>query len=292
MPLLSSSLVINTHRYGKLLLLADTHVGYEVELLMKGIRVPRQTKRMIEHYIELIEKEKADSLAILGDVKHEIASVVETYRDVELFITELSERVERLVLLQGNHDGMLDKIVQKLSLRNVEYYDSRGTLVETTDGKKIILIHGNAKPRLEDLVKADYLVMGHTHPAVTIRDVVGYTVREAVIVRVELSKKEVISSMFRKDELKKCSIDIESIENKIVIVILPCANILITGTDITRTLLQKSPSKTILIYFKLWEKPDKIEVYLPDLTYLGTLKELLELEKIVETREKVDWDLL
>ncbi len=292
MPLLSSSLVINTERYGRLLLLADTHVGYEIELLMKGIRVPKQTRRMIEHYIELIEREKADSLAILGDVKHEIASVVETYRDVELFITELSERVERLVLLQGNHDGMLDKIVQKLSLKNVEYYDSRGTLVETTDGKKIILIHGNAKPRLEDLLKADYLVMGHTHPAVTIRDVVGYTVREAVIVRAELSKKDVVSSMFRRDELKKLDVDLESIEGKIVIVILPCANILITGTDITRTLLQKSPSKTILTYFKLWEKPDKIEVYLPDLTYLGTLKELLELEKIVETRERVDWDLL
>ncbi|NPA70592.1 MAG: metallophosphoesterase [Crenarchaeota archaeon] len=292
MPLLSLSLVVSTDRYGKVLLLADTHVGYEVELLMKGIRVPRQTRKMIEHYIELIEKEKADSLAILGDVKHEIASVVETYKDVEFFITELAERVERLILIQGNHDGMLDKIVQRLSLRNVEYYDSRGTLVETTDGKKILLIHGNARPRIEDILKADYLVMGHTHPTVTIRDVVGYTVREAVIIRVELSKRDVVSSMFRKEELKKSGIDVELLQGSLIVVILPCANVLITGTDVTRTLLQKSPSKTILTYFKLWEKPDKIEVYLPDLTYLGTLKELLELEKIVETREKVDWDLL
>ncbi len=292
MPLLSSSLIIETEKYGKLLLIADTHVGYEVELLMKGIRVPRQTKRMVDHYIGLVERENVNSIAILGDVKHEIATAVETFRDVEVFIMELAERVERLILLQGNHDGLLDKIVEKLSLRNVEYYDSRGILIESRDGKNILLIHGNAKPRIEDIIRADYLVMGHTHPAITIRDVVGYTVREAVIVRAELSKREVILNMFRRDELKKHGIDIESIDGDIVIVILPCANMLITGTDVTRTLLQRSPGKTILSYFKLWEKIDRIEIYLPDLTFLGTMKELLELEKIVETREKVDWDFL
>ena len=292
MPLLSSGLVIETERYGRLLLIADTHVGYEVELLMKGVRVPRQTRRMIDHYADLVDKERAESLAIVGDIKHEIAAAVETYRDVELFVSELAERVERLLLLQGNHDGSLDKIVEKLSLRNVEFYDSRGTLIRTRDGKNVLLIHGNAKPRIEHLIKADYIVMGHTHPAVTIRDVVGYTVREAVIVRAELSRCEVLSSMFRKEEeLKKLGLEAENLSDTMVLVILPCANMLITGTDVTRTLLQRS-GKTILTYFRLWEKIDKIEIYLPDLTYLGTLKELLELEKIVETREKVDWDFL
>jgi len=134
--------------------------------------------------------------------------------------------------------------------------------------------------------------MGHTHPAVSIRDPLGYVAREAVIVRAFVKKCDVVSKMYRRDELKDIRLEVNP-EDELVVVILPCANPLITGTDITRTLLQQHPtSRTILSYFELWKHPEKIEVYLHDFTFLGTLDVLLELEKIVATRERVDWDLL
>ncbi len=292
MPLLNSSPIIETDYFGKILLLADTHIGYEVELLMKGIRVPKQTRRMLEHYIGLIQRENVNSLAIVGDVKHEIPIALETYRDVEYFLRELASHLEYLMIVQGNHDGGIDKIVEKLNMKNILLYDTRGALIGVNGDRKILLIHGNAKPRIEDFIKADFLVMGHTHPVVMMRDIVGYTIREPVIIRVELDKYEIMCEMYRR-ELKQYNTELQGYSRKIVAIILPCSNMLISGTDITRTLLQKpSSSKTILTYFKLWEIPDKIEVYLQDFTYLGTLRELLELEKIVETREKVNWDLL
>ncbi len=290
MPLLEHCPIIDTEEFGKILLLSDTHIGYEVELILKGLRVPRQTRRLLEHYINIAMRENVNSIAILGDIKHEIPIALETYKDVEYFLREISNYFEYIILTQGNHDGGIDKIVDKIGRKNILLYDSRGVCITMKDGKRALLLHGNAKPKIEDLINSDFLIMGHTHPAITIRDIIGYTVREPVIIRVELDKRDIVAKMYRR-EIKTSNITIE--DSKIVLIILPCANMLITGTDITRTLLQKHPSsKTILTYFELWNKDDKIEVYLQDFTYLGTLRELIDLEKIIETKERVDWNLL
>ncbi len=290
MPLPEAPVIMETEEFGRALLLADTHVGYEFELVIKGVRVPRQTSRIIEHILNLAEREHVNSIIILGDVKHEIPVAIETAKEVINFLKNLASHVESLVLIQGNHDGKIDKLVEKTECKNIRVIESRGILVHLTTGKCALLLHGNAKPRPRDFAEADILVMGHTHPAVSLRDALGYVAREAVIVRAQVPKIDIVNRMYRKEEVKDLVI---RPEDNITIVILPCANPLITGTDITRTLLQQHPtSRTILTYFQLWKHVDKIEVYLHDFTYLGTLDMLLELEKIVATREKVDWDLL
>ncbi len=292
MPLPAAPVVMETEELGRAVLFADTHVGYEFELAIRGVRVPRQTPKLVNHILDLVEKERADTVVILGDVKHELPVATETAREVVQFLRELASRLENLVLIQGNHDGKLDKLVEKAECKNIQIYDSRGLKVRLRTGKTALLLHGNAKPRPLDLAEAAILVMGHTHPAVSIRDPLGYVAREAVIVRAFVKKCDVVSKMYRRDELKDIRLEVNP-EDELVVVILPCANPLITGTDITRTLLQQHPtSRTILSYFELWKHPEKIEVYLHDFTFLGTLDVLLELEKIVATRERVDWDLL
>ena len=294
MPLLSSTAVLDTEKFGKVLLLADTHVGFEFELALKGVRVPRQTKRMIEHYVALGRREQVNTVLINGDVKHEIPVATETATEVREFLSALAEHFENVIIVLGNHDGKLDKIVEKINKRNILLYSSRGVLLTTRENKKVLVLHGNAKPRPADFLEADILVIGHTHPAIVLRDPLGYTVRESVFVKARVSRRRVFSKMYRKEELRGLQVPEELLDKEIILIILPCANPLITGTDITRTLLQReTTAKTIVAYFELWSCPDKVEIYLTDFTYLGTLYLLLEIEhKIVATREHVDWDFL
>ena len=294
MPLLPSGAVLETTEFGRTLILADTHVGFEFELAVKGVRVPRQTKKIAEHYISLAQKERASTIVIAGDIKHEIPVAMETAKEVREFLSTLANYFEKVVLIQGNHDGGLDKIVEKIEKKNIMLCDSRGVILTTNDNKKVLILHGNAKPRPRDFLEANILVIGHTHPAVVLRDPLGYTVRESVFVKARVSKRKVFSNMYRKDELKGVQVSEEDLDREIILIILPCANPLITGTDITRTLLQKqTTTKTIVMYFELWSCPDRIEIYLTDFTYLGTLDLLLNIEhKIIATREHVDWDFL
>ncbi len=294
MPLLLSGAVLETVELGRVLLLADTHVGFEFELAIRGIRVPRQTRRIVEHYISLAQRERADAILIAGDVKHEIPIALETAKEVREFLSNVADYIEKVVLVQGNHDGGLDKIVEKISKKNIVLYDTRGIILTTSDKKNVLILHGNAKPRPQAFLKADILVIGHTHPAVVLRDALGYTVREPVFVKAKVQKKRVFMNMYRKDEVKDLQVHEDELSRDVTLVILPCANPLITGTDITRTLLQRqTTTKTIVTYFELWSCLSQIEVFLTDFTYLGTLDMLLNIEhKIVATKERVDWDFL
>lgn len=159
------------------LLIADTHVGLEVELGKKGVRIPSQSARIAQMILDFAERTGATSLAILGDVKHEIASIVESAREVKEFINRISGKFNRIVLIKGNHDGNLDLILSNDAKSNIYLVDSRGFMLRSKDGKNLLLLHGNSKPRIEDFMNADVIIMGHTHPAVLIQDVTGYVMR-------------------------------------------------------------------------------------------------------------------
>ena len=167
-------LIVNFKEYGKSLVISDTHVGHEFELLSKGVKIPQQTQKIIDEILNICINESISSIFILGDIKHELPIAIETRREVYHFIETLSKHVENLVLVLGNHDGGLDRIVSKLNVSNVKIFDSRGLILETTSGKQVLLLHGNSRPRIEDLLKCDVLVMGHTHPTIMFTDRLGY----------------------------------------------------------------------------------------------------------------------
>ena len=252
------SAVINGDKW---LILADTHVGMEFELQGRGVRVPIQTGRMVNNIVSWAEEEGASRIIILGDVKHELPYPVESINEVKLFIENLSKSFEEVVLVAGNHDGGLEQIVDRVGLSNVKFHDSRGFMANV-NGKKALLLHGNSKPSIEDFEKAEVLVMGHTHPAVVIQDEHGFVTKRPAILKIRVNKGELGKRLYGR----------EFEDGELSIIVLPAANHLTIGVDVASTLttMFEAP-RTILRYVEPWRIQDKIEVYLTDLTFLGTL---------------------
>ncbi len=264
------------------LLIADTHVGLEVELGKKGVRIPSQSARIAQLIIDMAERAGATSLAILGDIKHEIASVIDSAREVREFINRISGKFNRVVLVKGNHDGNLDLILNNDAKSNIYLVDSRGFIMRSRDGKNLLLLHGNSRPRIEDFVRADVIIMGHTHPAILIQDVTGYVMRAPVIVKVRVDK-----SVFGKN-MYNAETNTSGVMN---IIVLPTFNPLTVGMDVFEIFPKDLVGvETILHYARTWEILNNVEVYLTDMTYLGTMDVLARIrEEVGGGGYDIDW---
>ena len=157
--LLNAPASIVTAGSKRILTISDLHIGLEYELQKLGFKVPSQSDEMTRSLLGLLESAKPDVLVVLGDVKHEIKGLRRRIRaEVERVIKSLLERVGRIVIVMGNHDGSL----KRLKLDGVEIYEASGISI---DG--ISFVHGNAWPKPE-LLASDVLMMGHLHPSVPV----------------------------------------------------------------------------------------------------------------------------
>ncbi len=218
----SPSLLIENDK--KILVVADLHLGIEYELYKKGVKlgnVTRKIKRVLE---ETIERTEADEVIFLGDLKHNIPQIsFREERDVPHFL----ELPIEFRIVKGNHDGNIERLTEEDVYKKIVIND-------------ILLTHGHLKiPE-----RPGYLIMGHSHPAVTFRDEVGKATKEKCFLFGSL-----------KDENTK-------------VVILPAFSPLITGISINK--------KRIPGYFFNNELIDMkhLEVYLLDNTYLGSFPDL------------------
>lgn len=133
------------------LVIGDLHIGRELKLAGKGIRVYGTTERMSDRALILMKKHKAKGLVILGDVKDSITRPDSTeMRMIQSFFNRFSGY--EVILVQGNHDAGLGDLGEVLKVK------------EFTIGK-IGLIHGNALPS-EELMQNDFIIAAHDHPAV------------------------------------------------------------------------------------------------------------------------------
>lgn len=248
--------LVLSRRREKTLLLADTHVGYEVELRReKGVNVVSQTRKLINSIVELADIYNVTSIAILGDVKHELPVPRESVEEVKTFLKEVAKRVP-LLLIPGNHDSMLQEIAD--GVEGVEVGPSRGVSLG-----KMLLLHGHLKPVKTDLEAVDVIVMGHTHPAVVIQDDIGYVTKEPAVVKIYTSRTKLCRALYGEPCRRR---------GEIKIVVLPASHPLISGVDIREVPRMAAEGRTLLRYIE-W-KPEKVEIYLTDLTYLGSLVDL------------------
>ena len=159
------------------LAIADLHLGFEYELMSRGITIPSETPAKIERIRKLAEKTKAERLLILGDLKHEIP--FQSSRE-EFEVREFIEQVKKFMhvkIVKGNHDGKLDFL-------NIPVYPPSGVLVDDVG-----YFHGNAWPD-KKLLSGKYLVMGHTHPVVVFEDRLGHRSRLPCWLRVKLNPEK------------------------------------------------------------------------------------------------------
>ena len=151
----------NSLLIGKSLIIADVHLGQDEALNRKGVLVPRfQFKDVEDKVMKLIEVTHPDEFIITGDLKHEFGSILDTeWRNIVKLIDKILTKCEKVVFIKGNHDVMLGPIARKANvLIDTHYFVGKN-----------LLCHGDVVPDKKLLAKADTIVMGHEHPAITFK---------------------------------------------------------------------------------------------------------------------------
>ena len=87
----------------------------------------------------------------------------------------------KLILCKGNHDTELKGLLPE----KMKIYSSKGFKLG-----KYGFFHGHAWPDKE-LMKCDYLFMGHLQPAIEFRDKLGYRSLQQVWLKGKLNQKEI-----------------------------------------------------------------------------------------------------
>lgn len=154
-------------RIGKNLIVSDIHLGI--------LGFPDFS--LLERIINVYEKSGAERLILNGDIKHRLGRF--ELRSVERFLRELEEHVSELILIKGNHDGLLDEVA--------EVYDC------FSDGK-VCVMHGHKE--VEQAEDSRILIVAHAHPAVLIQDIVSGVKERAWLIYEEKEKKCVVMPAF------------------------------------------------------------------------------------------------
>jgi putative SbcD/Mre11-related phosphoesterase len=168
-------------KIGRVLVVADLHIGVEHQYRKEGIALPSQSGKLMERLEGLIKRTRAKRLVILGDVKHMVPGTsFQEEREIPAFLRRLLERVE-VDVTPGNHDGGIGRLLPK----EVVVHPSGGFMLGKT-----WLCHGHAWPG-KDFLKAREVVVGHNHAGVEFRDKLGCRWLEPVWIRAGLVREKI-----------------------------------------------------------------------------------------------------
>lgn len=220
----------------KALIISDIHIGFEEALNKEGILVPRfQLKSLINELESAIAATHPKRIIINGDLKHEFGTISEQeWRDTLKVLDFLGKNAEEITLLRGNHDTILGPIAGKRNLKTAES-------LRLGD---VLIMHGHRLPEEEDLKGIKKIIIGHEHPAISIRD----------SIRTELFKCFILGTFNRRK-----------------LIVMPSLNLITEGTDILREeLLSPFLKKQAIGNFDIYVAADKAY-------HFGKLKSILKL---------------
>ena len=205
---------------GRLLVIADLHIGAEHEFRQAGIKIPSQTKKLLEKALQLVKQTKAKKLIILGDIKHKVPGLTfQEEREVPAFLNTLNrDHNIDVEIVPGNHDDGLQRLAPGLTI-----HPSTGLLVGDA-----YLTHGHTWPS-PDFLEASHILSGHRHPVIELRDRLGYVWRERVWIRTSLNREE-ISKKYNTKSTKPIKPKSKLPE----IVMMPAFNDMVGGTALNR----------------------------------------------------------
>jgi hypothetical protein len=143
------------------LVIADLHIGYEEALNKQGILVTRnQFNETVELLNKILKGVKPRIIVINGDLKHEFGNISsQEWRETTKILQLLLDRAQ-VVLIRGNHDTILGPIARKKGLKIVDVFCI----------DNICMIHGDKILNNEKTKKAKILIIGHEHPAISLRE--------------------------------------------------------------------------------------------------------------------------
>jgi putative SbcD/Mre11-related phosphoesterase len=144
----------------KILILTDTHIGYEEALNKQGVLIPRTAfKDLIKRLENILKKVKPLTIIINGDIKHEFGKISDTeWRNTLKLIAFLKKHCKNLILIKGNHDKTLGPIANKKDI----------TITDNVIINNTVITHGHKLIKPDKKIKT--IIIGHEHPAITIKD--------------------------------------------------------------------------------------------------------------------------
>lgn len=238
------------------LVVADLHLGFEEELRGKGVKVPLHSPKIITELTAAAEKNKAQRIIVVGDLKHEVRGLSKLeYRLFPQILKPLREAVNEILVLPGNHDGKVRKILGDLAT----VLPARGMVVLE---EKTGLTHGHVKPN-QQVLKMDVVVTGHLHPVLSV-GAGASSVRMGVWLRLRGDRRKAYQALFGEAE--------KDVGGELVLLIMPSFNKFMQGrsvTELSETSLLRGPLLRTGA-FNIAEA----EVISLDGTLLGTLEEL------------------
>jgi len=262
----------------RVLVVADLHIGWEASLAQKGIHVPSQTPKLLEKMIQLIKATNPSSIIFLGDVKHTVRKVeLEEWRDVPEFFQKISEIVQDIQVLSGNHDGNLEA----LTTPNVKIHSSSGI----TLWNRIALLHGHAWPKA-DLLGCETMVMAHLHPVVTFTDELGFRMVRQVWVKARSKSRKIARALLKHMKIRpqgkaekqaKKQFGIDLVDQQCIV--MPSFNENLGGRSVNKRIEYGKKERTLIgpVLRSSAVDFENAELHLLDGTYLGTVRHLRSL---------------
>jgi putative SbcD/Mre11-related phosphoesterase len=262
----------------KTLLIADPHLGWEMQLQEKGIHVPSQTQKILNKLIAIITEYKPDALVIVGDVKYTVvSSKVGEWQDIPDFFQKLQDYISDVAIVRGNHDANLEPLLPE----NVRLLPATGIVLGDVG-----VFHGHKWPS-PALLGCKTLVMGHLHPVVVFRDPAGFKITRQVWMRANCNAEELAKTLLQKHGIKIEGSVAETLQEHYntklkttELFIMPSFNDFLGGRPINETRPRKEIGAEALIGPVLRSEAvdvDNADLYLLDGTYLGTLNQLRRL---------------
>ena len=167
------------------LIFTDFHIGYEEALNKQGLMVPRfQFKEIMARLEKIFLKLKGrnartesgtnsvgiEKIVVNGDLKHEFGTISEQeWRNTLMLLDYFGQHCEEIVLIRGNHDAILGPIARKRNVKVLRHY-LISPIIKKESKNKILVIHGNEIPDEKILEGVSTIIIGHEHPAVSVRE--------------------------------------------------------------------------------------------------------------------------
>lgn len=154
-----------------ILVIGDLHIGYDDQFHGRAVFPGSQLENIKEKLKEVFEyletkKLKVRKVVLLGDVKHDFSKITDIeWRETINFFDFLNENIvdkNKIIVIKGNHDTILEPIVRKRNILLKDYYKIE------INGKVFCFLHGDKL--FKQCLDSDFLVFGHLHPAITLSD--------------------------------------------------------------------------------------------------------------------------
>lgn len=146
-----------------ILVIADLHIGYEYALNKQGILIPRKQFQDTLKRLKGIfnEVKNIETIIINGDLKHEFGEISSQEWSETLKIFDcLAEHCNKIILIKGNHDTILEPLARKRNLEIKQFYCT----------EDICILHGDKILRNKEVENSKILMIGHEHPAISLKE--------------------------------------------------------------------------------------------------------------------------